>query len=75
MLHMAELLLHSNDVPVAARVALSSALAAPSDQRRPSLYEAARILHRDGGLACEDALELVGLSDDGLADDACGCDG
>lgn len=66
MLHMAELLVHSPDVPLAARVALSSALALPADadQRRTSLVEAARILHLDSGLDCEDACELVGLADD-----------
>lgn len=64
MLNIAELLIHSEDVPLAARVALSSAVSAPSDQRRSSLLAAARILHRDTGLPCEDALELVGLSDD-----------
>jgi len=60
---MAELLIHSHDVPLAARVALTSALASP-ETRRASLLEAARILHLDGGLDCADACELVGLSDD-----------
>ena len=63
MLHMAELLVHSHDVPEAARIALATALTVPTDQRRPSLLEAARILAIDGGLGCEDACELVGLSD------------
>ena len=67
MLHMAELLLHSNDVPQAARVAITSALSAPADERHLSLMEAARILHYDVGLDCEDARELVGLAD------SCGC--
>jgi hypothetical protein len=67
MLHMAELLIHSDDVPLAARAALSSALAGPRDQRRENLTLAARILHQDSGLDCEDACELVGLADD------CGC--
>ena len=60
---MAELLIHSHDVPLAARVALTSALASPVETRRPSLIEAARILHLDGGLDCADACELVGLPD------------
>ena len=63
MLHMAELLLHSHDVPEAARMALATALTIPVDRRRPSLLEAARILATDGGLGCQDACELVGLSD------------
>lgn len=67
MLHMAELLLHSDDVPLAARVALTSALSAPADERYLGLAEAARILHYDVGLDCEDARELVGLADH------CGC--
>lgn len=67
MLHMAELLLHSQDVPEAARTALASALTAPADARKPSLLEAARILATDAGLGCADACELVGLSDDDCA--------
>jgi hypothetical protein len=63
MLHIAELLLHSQDVPYAARAALASALTGPADGRRPNLLAAARILATDGGLGCEDACELVGLSD------------
>jgi hypothetical protein len=63
MLHIAELLIHSHDVPPAARMALTSALAAPVETRRASLIEAARILHEDSGLDCADACELVGLSD------------
>jgi len=67
MLHMPELLIHSHDVPLAARAALTSAISGPADQRRSNLIEAARILHLDTGLDCEDACELVGLSD-------CDCD-
>jgi len=69
MLQMAELLIHSQDIPPAARMALSSARSVPADQRRDQLLEAARILHRDVGLDCEDAVELVGLS----ALDDCDC--
>lgn len=60
---MAELLIHSHDVPMAARAALTSALTSPLETRRASLLEAARILHEDSGLDCADACELVGLSD------------
>jgi hypothetical protein len=61
MLNMAGLLLHTDDVPPAARVALATAMSASADQRVASLLEAARILHLDSGLECEDACELVGL--------------
>lgn len=69
MLRIAELLLHSDDVPPAARAALASAYQGPETARFDNLVEAARILHRDIGLDCEDARELVGL-DTG----DCGCD-
>jgi hypothetical protein len=69
MLHMAELLLHSDDVPEGARMALATALTVPADQRRSSLLEAARILATDVGIGCEDACELVGLSFDASACD------
>lgn len=69
MLRIAELLIHSDDVPPAARLALASAYQGPETARLDSLVEAARILHRDTGLDCEDARELVGL-DAG----ACDCD-
>ncbi|HEY5928190.1 MAG TPA: hypothetical protein VIV11_41165 [Kofleriaceae bacterium] len=68
MLNMAELLIHSDDVPQAARVALASAVSGPDSHRTNKLVEAARILHFDGGLDCADACELVGLGDD------CGCE-
>lgn len=67
MLGITRLLLHSDDVPAAARTALSNALATDSTARADSLFAAARILHRDIGLDCEDALTLVGL------DETCGC--
>ena len=63
MLRMAELLIHSEDVPLAARIALTSALSKASDERLDGLREAARILHFDTGLPCADACELVGLGD------------
>jgi hypothetical protein len=69
MLRIAELLIHSDDVPPAARTALASAYQGPETDRTGNLIEAARILHRDIGLDCEDARELVGLD----ATD-CGCD-
>jgi hypothetical protein len=69
MLRIAELLIHNDDVPAAARLALESASKGPEAARFDNLVEAARILHRDIGLDCEDARELVGLD----ASD-CGCD-
>ena len=61
MLQISNLLLHSEDVPVAARAALASALQGPAEQRCENLVEAAVILHRQVGLDCSDARELVGL--------------
>lgn len=69
MLNLAGLLLHSADVPLATRTALTSALAAPADARRSSLVEAARTLAFETGIGCEDACELVGLGD-ACCDDA-----
>ena len=70
MLQMTELLIHSDDVPMAARIALTNAAATPGEQRVSFLLEAARILHQDIGLACEDACELVGLADCGSCDES-----
>jgi hypothetical protein len=61
MLLISNLLLHSEDVPVAARAALATALQGPAEQRCDNLVEAAVILHREVGLDCSDARELVGL--------------
>jgi hypothetical protein len=63
MLYVSSLLLHSEDVPAAAREALASALQGPAEQRCENLVEAAFILHREVGLDCSDARELVGLDD------------
>jgi hypothetical protein len=62
-LSMAPLLMHSAQVPAAAREALRAALDADPDDRRAGLESAARILHGEVGLVCSDALELVGLGD------------
>jgi len=67
MLSVTSLLLHSDDVPETARLALASALQGPSEQRCENLFQAAAILHREVGLDCGDARELVGLDD-------CGCE-
>jgi hypothetical protein len=68
MLSVSRLLLHSDDVPQTARAALTSALQGPAEERCENLLEAAFILHREVGLDCGDARELVGLAE-------CGCDG
>lgn len=70
MFQISSLLLHSEDVPETAREALASALHGPADQRCENLIEAAFILHREVGLDCSDARELVGL-DDGCAGQSC----
>jgi len=55
------LLLDSDSVPLGARRALRAAFDAPPDERVPHLEAAARLLHRELGLDCRDARELVGL--------------
>jgi hypothetical protein len=70
MLQISSLLLHTEDVPASARAALASALEAPAEQRLENLFQAAVILHREVGLDCEDARELVGL-----VEGDCGCQG
>jgi hypothetical protein len=59
---VAPLLLHSDSVPLGARRALWAATEAPPDERVQHLVAAARVLHRELGLDCADARELVGLS-------------
>jgi hypothetical protein len=58
---MASLLLHDERIPRAARDALEAAKEGPTARRREHLWSAARILHREAGVPCEDACELVGL--------------
>lgn len=68
MLLIANLLLHHEDVPMTARDALATALHGPVEQRCENLLEAAIILHRELGLDCRDARELVGLEARGCGD-------
>ncbi|HEY5949007.1 MAG TPA: hypothetical protein VIV40_26125 [Kofleriaceae bacterium] len=70
---MSALLLHSDDVPQTARQALASAMRGPAEQRYENLREAAVILHREVGLDCKDARELVGLGDTLETWPACSC--
>jgi len=58
---VAPLLLDSESVPSGARRALRSAREAPPHERVQHLETAARVLHRELGLDCTDARELVGL--------------
>lgn len=60
-LSMAPLLMHSEQVPAEARDAIRAAFEAPPQERSASLEHAARVLRQATGLACKDALELVGL--------------
>jgi len=71
-LSVAPLLLHSDAIPEGARLALRDAFARPEDQRAQLLANVAKILHREVDLDCDDVLELVGLSGDGV-DSPCGC--
>lgn len=68
-LRIAELLIHSPDIPAPAREALRAASAATAEQREAQLTSAANILFRETDLDCADARELVGLRVDG----ACSC--
>jgi hypothetical protein len=65
---LAPLLIHSDAVPQRARDALRVAALAPVAHRKHALVSAARILHAETALNCEEALEIVGLQD------GCGCD-
>ena len=60
---MAPLLMHSEHVPAEARDAIRAAYDAPAAERSAGLESAARIIHRETGLACADVRELVGLPD------------
>lgn len=69
MLQMTRLLMHSADVPSAARAALQAAAAAAVEDRDDILCAAARILHDERQLACAEARELVGLATDVRCDE------
>lgn len=68
MMSMTSLILHSDHVPAGARDALRAARTAPAADRGALLSTAAQILVEETGLECEDALELMDLSDSD-----CGC--
>jgi hypothetical protein len=60
-LRMASLLVHSTSVPPEARDALRAARDGDPERKLELLESAARILHREAGVACGDARELVDL--------------
>ena len=64
-LSFAPLLLYTESIPAVARRALLAAQQSSLEERTPHLEVAARSLHRELELDCEDARELVGLSDAG----------
>lgn len=69
MMSMAPILMHSEHVSSVARQALRRASSAPPEHRDALLLSAARILHSETGIPCDDVKELVGLPQE----DGCGC--
>jgi len=68
MMSMTPLLIHSDSVPPSAKAALREATVAPPESHKELLIIAAKALHTETGLPCEDVLELVGLTEED-----CGC--
>ncbi len=62
---MGSLLVHSEQVPVAARAAIRAAQEGARPNRLALLESAARILHLEAGVACADARELLDLQPGG----------
>jgi hypothetical protein len=58
---MSSLLAHNEEIPAAVREVLKSAHSGPPERGRRLRESAARILHREVGLDCRDARELVDL--------------
>lgn len=58
---IAPLLIHDENVPLAAREALRVVSLSPTGDRCAQLERAARVLHHETDLDCRDARELVGL--------------
>jgi hypothetical protein len=59
--NLVPLLIHSPDVPAAAREALRAAYEGPPQGRTAGLESAARLLHRETPLDCAEARSVVGL--------------
>jgi len=64
---LAPLLVHSEAIPAKAREALRYASSAPAEHRKLALASAARVIYTETALDCDDAMEIVGLSDCGCA--------
>jgi hypothetical protein len=62
MLSMARMLIHSHDIPDAARDELRAAFADEPERQVDHLAAAARLMHAELELECSDARELVGLA-------------
>ncbi len=60
---MTPILLHSSDVSSHVREALAASMTKDPAARIESLELAARLLHRETELPCDDVRELVGLAD------------
>ncbi len=60
-LSLAPLLLHSDDVPESTKRVLEAGLRGPPWQRRLALESAAKLIHLQTGVSCDDARELVDL--------------
>ena len=67
---MASLLIPNEQLPAAARDALKAAYHGSPELRLPLLESAARILHREVGVDCSDARELVDLQPGDCAGDS-----
>lgn len=64
---LAPLLVHSEAIPAKAREALRYATSAPAEHRKLALAKAARVIYAETALDCDEAMEIVGLSDCGCA--------
>jgi hypothetical protein len=62
---MTSLLVHDEQVPESVRVALRAAQSGSDGRRLELLESAARILHRETGIGCIEARELVDLQEGG----------
>ncbi len=60
-LSLAPLLLASDDVSPRAKRVLEAGVHGPAWQRRLALESAAKLIHLETGVSCEDARELVDL--------------
>ena len=65
---VAPLLIHSDYVPASARGALKAAYAAPPERRDALLESAARVLHEETDLGCDDVREIFGFPQEGDCD-------